>query len=200
MKIVLIKNNLLIIFYSLLITACAKKEEIENMKNSFLVKLPFIEQKSFLIKNDKMRVEMDKVLTQNTIDYQLGFEGEKLFPIPFNRNADDFYPILDTRLDSLIEKNFGISCDSCFVLKYEYGTGNIKWNYLFKIKSQKIYLERLYFIEPYNSQNDTLAYISKIDLDKPISTLNIKTIKDSMNRAEQRNIKKSLYIFREKLK
>lgn len=182
----------------MLIIGCSKKEQIESRQDGFFVKFPSIEQKSFLIRNSNMRLEMDKVLTRKTTDYNLGFEGGKLFPLPFNRDVNDFSPILDTQLDSIIHKGSYRICDSCFVLKYGYGTGNIKWNYLFKIKGEKIYLEELFFIEPYSSENDTLAYLAKINLSKSIGALNINAIKDSMTRAETRKLKNYKYILRNK--
>ncbi|MDR2205861.1 MAG: hypothetical protein LBE36_06880 [Flavobacteriaceae bacterium] len=197
MKVVSTRNSFLILIFCIPLAGCFKKEKIEATKDGFFVKYPFIEEKTFLILNQKMRFEMNKILTKNSGEYDLGFERKKRYPIPFNRDVNDYSPTFDTELNLLIEKGFHENLDSSFVIKYEYGTGHVEWNYLFKVKKDKIYLESLFYIEPYNSHlNDTIAYISKIHINKSIENLDIAVIGDSMSKAEEREVKHYKYVLK----
>lgn len=201
MKTVSIKNSVAILFFSIIFLGCSKKIDTpsqENSKNGFYVTYPFIEKKVIFIKNEKMKFEMEKILTQNSINYNVGFENQKLYPIPFNRDFSDYEPTFNDQLNILIEKEYCQTPDSSFIIKYEYGTGHIEWNYLYKIKQNKIYLDKLFFIEKYASKNDTVAYVSKATINKLISVLNIKTIKDSMTKIENRKTKDYRFILNKK--
>lgn len=198
MRSVFVKSSLfsMIIF----LMSCSNKETRmslqEESKKGFYVTFPFVEKKTILIENKKMKLEMNKILNENSIQYNLGFESQRLYPVPLNRDVTDYEPFFDIKLDKLVEQEFSKTPDSSFVIKYNYGTGNITWNYLYKVQQNKIYLDKIFFIEPNNSNNDTIAYISKLNINKLISTLNIKAIKDSMTKMENRKSNNYKFVIR----
>ncbi|MBS1571109.1 MAG: hypothetical protein JST62_01755 [Bacteroidetes bacterium] len=199
MKSVFIKSSLLFIG---LLLSCSKEEKQlhsqEDTKNGFYVRFPFIEKKTIFIKNENTQLELDKILNKSNVQYYLGFENQKLYPVPFIRDILDYEPVFATRLNKLIDKEFFKTPDSSFVIKYEYGTGHIIWNYLYKIQENKIYLDKIFFMEPYNSTNDTIAYISQVNVNKLINTLNIKAIQDSMTKMENRKKENYKFILKKK--
>lgn len=192
MKTALTKHHIFLTIFLLL--GCSKHfdKEKNSTSNGFYVQYPFIERKTVFIKNEIMKFEMDKIITKKSINYNLGFENKELYPIPFNRDILDYEPTFDSTLNSLLDK----TPDSSIVIKYQYGTSDIEWNYLYIIKNKKIFLETLFFIESYGQKSDTIAYISKINIDRPIAALNMKEIRKKMTNAENRKTKDFKYILR----
>ena len=199
MKNVFIKNSL--IFIGLLLSCSKEKKQLLSQvdsKNGFYVRFPFIEKKTILIKNENTKLELDKVLNKKNVQYNIGFENQKLYPVPFNRDVIDYEPIFNTKLNRLIDQEFFKTPDSAFVIKYEYGTGHIIWNYLYKIQENKIYLDKIFLIEPYNSTNDTIAFVSQVNINKLTSNLNIKAVQDSMTKMENRKVRNYKFVLNKK--
>jgi hypothetical protein len=170
------------------------------MKNEkgFVVNYPFVERKVILIQNDSIKIELDKVLTKDKITYNLGFENKTLFPIPLIMEVQDYEPTFELRLSKLFEENYYRTPDSSFVIKYEYGTSHAEWNYLYKISKNKIYLDEVFFLEPYYNSNDTIAYLSKQLIQKNIDELNMSEVKILMKKMESRDIENIKYILNKK--
>lgn len=196
MKNVITKINLLPILLLLFIVSCSEKNRTNEKRLS--VNYPFIEKKTVYVINDSLRVQLDKVLTKHDIKYNLGFESKKMYPIPFEREVQDYVPILQPRLNKLFEKAYYPKQDSSFVIKYDYGTSHVEWNYLYKVRKNKIYLDEIFFIEPYNNSNDTVAYLSKKEIKKSIDKLNVNEIKIIMKKMENKDIENIKYIFKKK--
>ena len=160
MKNVLTKSNLLPILLLLFIISCSEKNRTNEKRLS--VNYPFIEKKTVYVINDSLRVQLDKVLTKHDIKYNLGFESKKMYPIPFDREVQDYVPILQPRLNKLFEKAYYPKQDSSFVIKYDYGTSHVEWNYLYKVRKNKIYLDEIWRLIGVTSNKDVASFIYKI--------------------------------------
>lgn len=188
------------LFSFVFVLCCGKKglekNEYYSKKDSVTINLPFVEKKEVLATKENLRIEINKLLTKDSIEYRVGFENGNLYPIPIHRSVNDFEPVLNNKLNHYIENSYYKTPDSSFVVKYTYGTGNIEWNLLYTIRSKTVFLNEIFYIEPFQNNRDTITYISNIKVKKAIGAINLKILSKSMKEIEEGNVKNSKYVLK----
>jgi len=103
------------------------------------------------------------------------------------RYVQDYEPILDNKLDLEIEKKFYKTPEKAFVVKFEYGTSHVTWNYLYQIDglSKTLYLKDMFYVEKYKNSTgipqDTLCYLIKIKIDTEANQIPVEKIDSLFN-------------------
>ncbi|WP_427873536.1 hypothetical protein [Flavobacterium sp. MMS24-S5] len=171
-------------------------EKVVDTTKGVYIKYPLIECVDYLEeKNEDKIIQtiLEKRITKDSINYYLKVRSYKKKWSSWNqkliicRYVQDYEPILDSKLDVEIEKKFFKTPKNTFVVKFEYGTSHVTWNYMFQIDdfNKKLCLKDIFFIEKYKNMEpilqDTLAYIAKIKIDKEMNHLSTQKIDSLFN-------------------
>lgn len=182
MKSVLIRNNFLF-FMFFVILGCDNTKKTANViydtKKGIYFEYPYIEKTYYIFEKNNFEIELDKVFTENDIFYQLGIEknGIRNIRIPIYREVSDFNPIIEMYLDKEIEKNYYKTPVNSFVVKFEYGTGHIRWNYLYVLKNNQLVLQDIFYFS-FLKKESQLSLI-----EQPIK-INLTNLEDSLRKIQ----------------
>jgi len=174
-------------------------------ENGFFISYPYNELYDVLpiSNNDLDKVLLYKRLTKNDIEYYLEFNNGNVhnsFVFPFYREVDDYQPYLSYKLDSEIEKLYYKTPKKCFVIKCQYGTGDIRWNYLYEFDN-KIKLKDIFYTEPrkeYIGKQDTLMDLVRFKIDKKIENISFEIIKQINNDISNVDLEEKKWLIKEK--
>lgn len=133
---------------------------------------------------DSDKVLMYKETSRNKLQYIIEYNKGNIsesFTFPFYRSVIDYAPFLSQKLDKEIEKMYYQTPAKSFIVKLEYGTGHIRWNYLFEM-GKVLRLKDIFYVEPISNRlgvkkGDSIMNLIKISINKEIKDISIKEIK-----------------------
>lgn len=101
-----------------------------------------------------------------------------------------------------MKKKFYNTPEKTFVIKFEYGTSHVTWNYLFQIDSlnRTLYLKDIFYVEKYKNQGelpqDTLVYLVKVKIDKETNNISTQKIDSLFNHLDKVKNKQEKWIIK----
>lgn len=186
-------------------------EKIVDTTKGIYIKYPFVESIDYLEEKKQgeiIQIVLEKATTKDSINYYLKVRSydkdwnswsSKLI---ICRYIQDYEPFLDNKLDLEIEKKFYNTPEKTFVIKFEYGTSHVTWNYLFQIDSlnKTLYLKDIFYVEKYKNagelSQDTLVYLVKLKIDKETNNISTQKIDSLFNHLDKVKNKEEKWIIK----